>query len=246
MTGERVDAVDPADPVDPVDGDGDGVDAPVGGDVSPLERRYRRLLRVLLPRRYREGREEEMVEVFLAGRPDGLDREHGWPGWGEAAATAGLAVRVRLAAGRGAGSAVRLLGLAGLVAQLVLSAQAWTSAARWGEPAPVWWAELPVAVAFACLVAGRRAVGRVAAGVSAVVAVPLGDASWWAAVFVVPAWVVAALVVAGFHVEAPPVPRRWWAVAGAGVAAGALCAWAVGLSPVSVLSAWVVTALVVA
>lgn len=66
-----------------------------------LEARYRRLLG-LLPAWYRAEREQEMVEVFLddraaRGRDTGeLDAEYGWPGWGEAAAVAGLAIRVRI------------------------------------------------------------------------------------------------------------------------------------------------------
>ncbi|MDU0295217.1 hypothetical protein NUG22_38985, partial [Saccharothrix longispora] len=81
----------------PVQGGPGRVDSAEAGvvDVARLERRYRSLLRVL-PRWYRVEREEEMVGIFLADRGDGLDLEYGWPGWGEAAATAGLAVRVRL------------------------------------------------------------------------------------------------------------------------------------------------------
>lgn len=66
-----------------------------------LEARYRRLLG-LLPAWYRAEREQEMVEVFLDDRAarhrdtGELDAEYGWPGWGEAAAVAGLAVRVRI------------------------------------------------------------------------------------------------------------------------------------------------------
>lgn len=230
-------------------------------DVSRLERRYRSLLRVL-PRWYRVEREEEMVGIFLADRGDGLDQEYGWPGWGEAAATAGLAVRVRLGAGRAAGSVVRLLGLAGLLGQLVPAAQSW-SAAVWsgafgpgaagvgGVPPWAWWADVVVLVAFACLVAGRRAAGRVVAGVAAVLASsPVlvewvrapAAVSWWPLVFAGPAWVAGAAVVAGFHAEAPPVSRRWWVAGAAGVLSGAVSGLLVPLSPVSVLAAWVVTA----
>jgi hypothetical protein len=88
--------------------------------VSKLERRYRRLLRVL-PEWYRRDREEEMVAIFLAGRTD----EHGRPGWGETGAVLGLAVRTHLAAGaaltgvpgrvRWRGEVVRALGMLGLL-----------------------------------------------------------------------------------------------------------------------------------
>ena len=46
--------------------------------MSNLERRYRRLLKVL-PGWYRRDREEEMVSIFLAERTDELDLEHSWP-----------------------------------------------------------------------------------------------------------------------------------------------------------------------
>ena len=66
--------------------------------TSPLERRYRRLLR-LLPAAYRHERAGEMVDTLLTGReqrPDpGLDRG---PGLAETIAVLGLAVRVRFSA----------------------------------------------------------------------------------------------------------------------------------------------------
>ncbi|MFD1151834.1 hypothetical protein, partial [Saccharothrix hoggarensis] len=119
---------------DAVDGDlvdGGAVD---GGAGSNLERRYRALLGVL-PAWYRREREEEMVGIFLAGRGDDLDLEHGWPGWGEAWATWALAVRVRFAADRRAGDVMRLIALAGLLGHVVVVAQGWTAAARWGGEA---------------------------------------------------------------------------------------------------------------
>ncbi|HEV3361363.1 MAG TPA: hypothetical protein VG247_31480 [Pseudonocardiaceae bacterium] len=60
---------------------------------SPLERRYRRLLRAL-PKWYRRDREEEMVATLLQEREHRLDRG---PGLGESLAVLGLAVRTRLA-----------------------------------------------------------------------------------------------------------------------------------------------------
>jgi hypothetical protein len=103
--------------------------------TSRLEDRYRRLLRVL-PAWYRAEREREMVDVFLEERGDradaDLDAEHGWPGWGEAAAVAGLAVRTRVGGDgappgpRAVGDTVRaaagvgvLLGAAGAAAGLL-------------------------------------------------------------------------------------------------------------------------------
>jgi hypothetical protein len=80
--------------------------------TTRLEERYRRLLRVL-PAWYRAEREREMVDVFLEERADrtdaDLDAEHGWPGWGETAAVAALAVRTRVG-GDGAPPGPRALG----------------------------------------------------------------------------------------------------------------------------------------
>lgn len=67
---------------------------------SPLERRYRRLLRVL-PAGYREVREPEMVDAFLLSRttPDrdlaDLDSTAGYPDLAEVASVVRLAVRLR-------------------------------------------------------------------------------------------------------------------------------------------------------
>lgn len=66
---------------------------------SELERRYRRLLR-LLPRHYRDEREEEMLAVFLAAEqsadPDNFDitLRYGSPSWAERISIAALAVRL--------------------------------------------------------------------------------------------------------------------------------------------------------
>src|SRR5439155_23788308 len=88
--------------------------------MTRLERRYRRLLR-LLPGWYRADREDEMVATFLADRDDDLGLEYGWPGWREAWAVAVLAVRIRQRADappRSAmiGDALRLVALGGLLA----------------------------------------------------------------------------------------------------------------------------------
>ncbi|MEU4443815.1 hypothetical protein AB0K14_20750 [Actinosynnema sp. NPDC050801] len=227
---------------------------------SNLERRYRALLRVL-PAWYRAEREEEMVGIFLADRTDDLDLEHGWPGWGEAGATVALAVRVRLGARRAAGTVLRVLGLTGLLGHLVAAAQSWTVVARTGFAVPVqgWWYDALAVVAFAMLVAGRRAVGRVAAGLLGVASPALvvwavasgsvasGSPPWPTLLWHVPAVVVAAVVVAGFHREAPPVPRRWWVTAPVGLAAGAVSVvFAPVLSTWTVVGSWLLAAAVVA
>ncbi|PSL57649.1 hypothetical protein B0I31_102628 [Saccharothrix carnea] len=222
---------------------------------SNLERRYRALLR-LLPAWYRAEREEEMVGIFLADRTDDLDLEHGWPGWGETGATLALAVRVRLGARRPAGTVARLLGLTGLLGLLVAAAQSWTVTLRsgWAVDTQGWWFDLAAVAAFAALVAGRRALGRVAAGllgamglVPVVWSVAVGFPPWLTLLWYAPTCVAAVAVVAGFHREAPPVPRVWWAIALTGlVAGGASVLFAPGLSSTTVLAAWLIAAVVVA
>lgn len=222
---------------------------------SNLERRYRSLLRVL-PAWYRAEREEEMVGIFLADRTDDLDLEHGWPGWGEAGATAALAVRVRLGERRAAGTVLRVLALTGLLGQLVASAQSWTVIARLGPGVDVqgWWYDAVAVVAFAALVGGRRAWGRVAGGVlgavslvSAVWSVAAGFAPWWPLLWHGAALLTAVAVVAGFHREAPPVPSRWWAVAPVALVAGVgSVVFAPALSTWTMAAAWLIAAAAVA
>ena len=97
-----------------------------------LERRYRRVLR-LLPGYYRERWEQDMVAAFLDGWLTGdpeLDEyisRVAWPGWAEAASVAGLAARLYLG-GTGAprryfawGQAVRRAVLAVLLVHAVLA-----------------------------------------------------------------------------------------------------------------------------
>jgi hypothetical protein len=182
-----------------------------------------------------------------------MDLEYGWPGWGEAWATLGLAVRVWLGPRRPAGELVRLVGLAGLLAQVVMVAQTWAVVAWLGAPVSSWWADVLVVGAFAALVAGRRAVGRVAAALVGVVAavpwgvgVVAGSPSWWAVLFALPAWVTAVLVVVGFHAEAPVPARRWWVMGGAGVVAGVVSVLSGELSWWTLLWAWVAAAVLVA
>lgn len=100
--------------------------------MTPLEQRYRRVLR-LLPASYRRRWEEDMVLTFLhSALPCDAEEaaftgEHGWPASSEVASVAALAVRLRLG-GAGApprylawGGAVRRVALVGLLAQAVLS-----------------------------------------------------------------------------------------------------------------------------
>ncbi|ONI86650.1 hypothetical protein ALI22I_23735 [Saccharothrix sp. ALI-22-I] len=245
---------------DPASPDPEGADR----GRSNLERRYRALLRVL-PAWYRQEREEEMVDTFLADRTDGLDLEYGWPGWGEVGATVGLAVRVRFGARRPAGAVVRLVALTGLLAQLVAGAQSWTVSAlsalsatpgfsSWSpwEQQRWWYDPLTVVAfaAFAALVSGRRAVGRVVAGLLGVAglvpvlsAMEVGFLPWLTVLWQLPVWATVAAVLLGFHREAPPVPRLWWATVPVGLLAGVVSVlFILELSVVTMLVAWLIAA----
>jgi hypothetical protein len=200
--------------------------------VSNLERRYRRLLKVL-PSWYRQDREEEMVGIYLADRNDDLDLEHSWPGWGETAAILGLAVRTHLAAGAGLtsvpakvvwrGEVVRALGMFGLLLGIFFAGAAltnlvvWYGYPQWG-PEFGWWRvlELGPVVAFAALLSGRRTLAKVAAFAPVLLAAAtLGDYRYvlmWIA-FQLPALVTFVCLCLGFHREAPTPPARrlaWW------------------------------------
>ncbi|GAA3884916.1 hypothetical protein GCM10022243_57170 [Saccharothrix violaceirubra] len=185
--------------------------------MTPLERRYRRLLRVL-PADYRADREEEMVATLLDDRTDELDREHGWPGWGEFAATVALSVRVRFAAGTRIGGVARTVALVGLLGQVVLAAQSLTVASLVEGARPLPWFDIAAVVAFAALVTGRRTTARVAATLGAAVSlVPVvtalvrAEPGWLAVVFAVPSLITAVAMHVGHHREAPlPEPVRWW------------------------------------
>jgi hypothetical protein len=101
---------------------------------SPLEVRYRRVLR-LLPPAYRAVWADEMIATFLDGMQAGggaddpdwpeFVAEHGRPSWSEVASVAALAVRLRLGADGGParyvawGRALRLAALIGLFAWAV-------------------------------------------------------------------------------------------------------------------------------
>jgi hypothetical protein len=101
--------------------------------MTPLERRYRRVLRVL-PADYRAKWEEDMVDTFLlARRPDHpdaefdaeFDAEYGRPSWTEMASVVGLAARVSLGGvyapprSFARGEIVRRVALAGLLVHAV-------------------------------------------------------------------------------------------------------------------------------
>lgn len=103
--------------------------------MTPLEHRYRRVLR-LLPAGHRAVWEEDMVDTFLLSRrpdvPDPefdpeFDAEYGRPGWSEVASVAGLAVRLRLGGADAPprsfarGEVVRHVALAGLLTHAVAS-----------------------------------------------------------------------------------------------------------------------------
>ncbi|MEU0881355.1 hypothetical protein ABZ345_22315 [Lentzea sp. NPDC005914] len=200
--------------------------------MSNLERRYRRLLKVL-PRWYRADREEEMVGIFLADRTDELDLEHSWPGWGETGAVLGLGVRTHLAAGAALtsvpakvlwrGEVVRALGMFGLLLGVFFAGAAVTSlAVAYGNPewaAEIsWWRvlELGPIVAFAALLSGRRTLAKVAALAPVLLAVAsLGEYRYllmWSA-FQLPSLVTFVCLCLGFHREAPTPPARrvlWW------------------------------------
>jgi hypothetical protein len=115
------------------------VTGPEPGVASPLERRYRAVLRVL-PAAYRAAWEEDMVATFLAGMhtddPEEAEfaAEFGRPGWTEVASVLALAVRLRMPVlrarlgGPGAapsgllwGDAVRFVVLTGVLVNAAMS-----------------------------------------------------------------------------------------------------------------------------
>lgn len=201
-----------------------------GQGVSELERRYRRLLRVL-PRWYRADREEEMVGIFLTGRTDEFDLEHGRPGWGETWAVLGLAVRTHLAAGaaltgvpagvRWRGEVVRALGVIGLLVGVLQAGASVRSVfdvsanPELSVPGPGMLAFdlLPIA-AFAALLAGRRTAAKWLAFAAVVPALLLvgREVGFWL-MFQLPGLVTFACLCLGFHREAPTPPAgglAWW------------------------------------
>ncbi|MEU7479881.1 hypothetical protein AB0A63_28085 [Lentzea sp. NPDC042327] len=226
--------------------------------MSNLERRYRRLLKVL-PGWYRRDREEEMVSIFLAERTDELDLEHSWPGWGETWATLGLGVRTHLAAGaalvhvpdraRWRGEVVRALGVLGLLLGVFYAGAAalhlvlTRGGSPWVPPAaPVRWFELAPVVAFAALLAGRRTVAKAVAALAVVpVVVALSEPGpvLFSLAFQVPSLVLFACLCLGFHREAPTPPARrpaWWGGGALVLGLGAGLAPGVGLVVVALLA----------
>ncbi|MET8758316.1 hypothetical protein [Lentzea sp. NPDC004782] len=194
--------------------------------MSKLERRYRRLLRVL-PQWYRQDREEEMAAIFLAGRTD----EHGRPGWGETGAVLGLAVRTHLAAGAALtgvpgkvmwrGEIVRALGMLGLLLGIFYAgasiANAVQSGVEYSGSTVTWLRALDLApvVAFLALLNGWRTPAKTAAAVAVVPGmINLWPQHVWVwAVFQVPSLVTFVALCLGFHRDAPTPPMRrllWW------------------------------------
>ncbi|SDN63361.1 hypothetical protein [Allokutzneria albata] len=104
--------------------------------MTLVERRYRRMLRVL-PRWYRAEREEEMVSAFLedVNRDPDADLRHdfGWPGWGEFGSLIALSARTRWPGRTGSpralvkGQVVRLIGLIGLLLASASALNQWLS-----------------------------------------------------------------------------------------------------------------------
>ncbi len=195
--------------------------------MSNLERRYRRLLKVL-PRWYRQDREEEMVGLFLADRTDELDLEHSRPGWGETGAMVGLSVRTRFAAGSAPGGTlwlgevVRALGMLGLLLGMFYAGSSMVNAVwLYNDPeftSAVTWVrvlDLLPAVAFVALLNGKRTLAKIVAFVAVVpVASILGPGwvSWWL-LFQLPSVVTFLCLCLGFHRDAPTPPARrlaWW------------------------------------
>ncbi|WP_157253503.1 hypothetical protein [Nonomuraea typhae] len=204
--------------------------------MSLLERRYRTVLR-LLPASYRAEREEEMVAAYLEYAGEVPDELGPRPRFGEIASIAGLALRVRLAGATGApryfawGETVRTAALFGLALQATLAVAGIASALMlppeivvMGVPVPadtlvdlgamvdgvLWLA------AYVALARGAVRPAKIAAG--AAVLWDLGYLVWEAfpppqlrdPYFLLAALPLLALL-AGFHRDAPPARRSWWA-----------------------------------
>jgi hypothetical protein len=129
--------------------------------MTLLERRYRRLLRIL-PASYRQVWAEEMVAAFLdsmhTGDPDRDEylAEYGRPSWSEAASVAVLALRLRVGTAAAPprylawGEAIRLVALVGLLVFAVQGVsgtgmQLWLDGriALLPDPPPEWALPLP-------------------------------------------------------------------------------------------------------
>jgi hypothetical protein len=212
-------------------------------DMNQLERRYRRILR-LLPAPYRQTWEEDMVATFLAGAvpadPEAAAfvADYGRPDRSEVVSVVGLAVRLRLG-GVGAaprylawGTAVRLVALVGLLVHAVNALAGVGSLLLLPERFPTLdvpshtvavWALLGLGwvAAYLALVSGYRRAARLLAALSLAPAViGLGvDLATTGVDYLASRMVelaVAALPVlalAAFHREAPPIRPRAWLVA---------------------------------
>lgn len=209
--------------------------------MTPLEHRYRRVLR-LLPADYRVVWEEDMVDTFLLSHlPDDQDdaefeAEHGRPSWSETVSVAGLATRLRLGGTQAPprsfarGQVVRHVALAGLLVHAVTAIVGVVALLVTQAEFPVYRvSDLDTALAltgllwtgsYLALIAGHR---RVACWVGTVALVPLvvstasdavaGGLSVASAIARLLSAVLPLLALAAFHREAPPVRARPWLVA---------------------------------
>ncbi|MDT7787297.1 MAG: hypothetical protein QOF58_5716 [Pseudonocardiales bacterium] len=197
--------------------------------TTNLERRYRLLLKVL-PKWYRQDREEEMVGLFLIERTDELDLEHSWPGWGETFAMLGLAVRTRFAAVSapvGAlrlGGVVRWLGVLGLLltfTYIALTVRSEILVRSMPEfvPQPPWvmLSHFMPVVAFVLLLRGQRTWAKVTYALTLVVWLTQFfqvQPTVWSVLWHLPSILTLVCLCLGFHEDAPKPPVRplvWWA-----------------------------------
>ncbi len=209
--------------------------------MTPLERRYRRLVR-LLPAGYRAEWEEDMVGTFLSSRRQGdpdvdpdfdsdFDAEYGRPDWREVASVAGLAVRLRLGGVHAPprsfvrGEVVRGVALAGLlvhavgavvgVVSLLLAQVRFPAYAVSDVDTVAALLGLLWAGSYLALVSGHR---RAAVWLGVTGMVPVG---WSAVTDVAVASAAGRVLVAAlpllaltaFHDDAPPVRARPWLIA---------------------------------
>jgi hypothetical protein len=212
-------------------------------DMTELERRYRRVLR-LLPGPYRQAWEEDMVATFLAGAvpadPEAAAfvTDYGRPDWSEVVSVVGLAVRLRLGGADAPprylawGNAVRLVALVGLLVHAV-NALAGVGALLWlperfpavampsGTVTVLALLGLSWVAAYLALVGGHLRAARLVAALSlapAVISVGMEVAitgTDYLASRVVELAVAAmpVLALAAFHREAAPVRPRPWLIA---------------------------------
>jgi hypothetical protein len=229
--------------------------------MSRLETRYRRLLRLLPAWYRAEREDEMVGTFLAGrgDGADDLDNEYGWPGWPETWAVLALATRTRFAADHAprravlVGDAVRFAAVValalGAAVELGLGIAALVRVAT--ATGPVEGTELlltvlagagAVVLGFVLLAAGRlrqaKTLVGAAVGLSLVElalrvrrGVDLPSALWSPLANMVPLWVAAACLVAGFHRAAPrPAGGPWLPAAGAGAAVVLAWQWpALGL-----------------